>query len=221
MPIPWWWNRLTGELDRKRFLWLLLMANFLGSIYGFYWYKNQLAATPGWWKCFVPDSPTASAVFTVVLLLYVFRRRSPFWEAFGAVTLFKYGIWAVVMILAGALRSPDPFLESLTWTDWMLMGSHLGMAFEGILYSRFFTFGARELFLVGAWTLLNDAVDYGLDLHPWLPASLAGTEAVVAVFTVGMSLTSLLLFAALVLPDREERKREYPYWLGVRRKRNI
>ncbi|MFD1395017.1 DUF1405 domain-containing protein [Kroppenstedtia eburnea] len=208
----WWWEWFVRQLDRRRFLLILLAVNFLGSIYGYYWYKNQLAATPVYWLPFVPDSPTASAAFTLVLLLYLINRRSPFWEAFAGVTLFKYGIWAVAMILAGAALSEKPFLESLVWTDWMLMASHLGMALEGVLYSRFFAFGRKEILLVAGWILLNDVLDYGVGIHPWLPLSMAGTEPAVALFTLSLSLISLLLFTWLVFPARPERKEELPLW---------
>lgn len=208
----WWWEWFVRQLDRRCFLYVLLTVNFLGSIYGYYWYKNQLEATPVYWLPFVPDSPTASAAFTLVLFLYLFNKRSPFWEAFAGVTLFKYGVWAVSMILAGAVLSDKPFLESLVWTDWMLMVSHLGMAVEGILYSRLFIFGRKEILLVGGWTVLNDVMDYGVGIHPWLPLSMAGTEPVVALFTLSLSLVSLLLFTWLVFSPRPERKEELPLW---------
>jgi uncharacterized membrane protein YpjA len=187
----------------------LFAVNLLGSVYGFYWYKDQLMTIGSWLNLFVPDSPTASSAFTLVLLLYAFRRRSPLIEAFAAVTLFKYGVWAVAVILLGGIASPQPFLESLHWTDWMLMVSHTGMAVEAILYSRFYTYRRDHLVLVGGWTLLNDGVDYILDIHPWLPSSIAHLDGVIGIFTVVLSLVSLILFARLGFPPREERKWGY------------
>ncbi|MEW9033111.1 MAG: DUF1405 domain-containing protein [Planifilum fimeticola] len=197
---------LMDNLDRPWMLWSLFAVNLLGSIYGFYWYKDQLMMTASWLNLFVPDSPTASSAFTLVLLLYALRRRSPLIEAFAAVTLFKYGVWAVAVILLGGMAAPEPFLESLHWTDWMLMFSHTGMAVEAILYSRFFTYQRHHLVLVGSWTLLNDGMDYLLDIHPWLPASISHLDGWIGLFTLGLSFVSLLLFARLGLPPREERK---------------
>lgn len=212
----WKWCRQSflHQLDRKWFLWLLLAVNFLGTIYGFYWYKNQLIVVGNWLNLFVPDSPTASAAFTLVLAVYLMGRRSPLLEAFAAVTLFKYGIWAVTMIFAGAWLNELPLLQALQWTDWMLTFSHLGMAWQAILYSRFFTFSIRELSIVGAWTLLNDTLDYSLGIHPWLQAPLYEYIPVVAGFTVGLSFVSLALFSRLVLPPRRSRKWELPLLLG-------
>lgn len=207
-----WWYAFIRLLDQPFFLRILFAVNLVGSLYGFYWYKNQLIDVGSWLNIFVPDSPTASAAFTVVLLLFLFRRRSPLLEAFAGVTLVKYGIWAVVMIVWGGIRSSQPFLEALHWTDWMLMTSHLGMAAQAVLYTRFFTYDWRHLIAVGAWTLLNDWVDYNLNLHPWLPVSMMGTEHAVEVFTVTLSLVCLLLFTQLSLLRKNEGKWEYPMW---------
>jgi hypothetical protein len=99
-------------LRKRTVLWILFIVNFLGSIYGFYWYKEQLALTePKVLTLFVPDSPTASAFFTFVLLLYLCSRRSPLLEAFASITLFKYGIWAVVMIFWGAYLDVRPMTD--------------------------------------------------------------------------------------------------------------
>ncbi|GGE11498.1 hypothetical protein GCM10011571_11070 [Marinithermofilum abyssi] len=192
------WRSLIHRLDDPVFLRLLFVVNLLGSIYGFYWYKNQLAMTEPAYLWFVPDSPTASAAFTLVLLLYIWGKRSPLLEAFAAVTLFKYGIWAVAMIVAGAAMSAGSFFHALHWTDWMLMISHLGMALEGVLYVRLYTFDWRHLTVVGLWTLWNDWMDYGVGVHPWLPSTLAGQEGIVAVFTIGLSWISLGLFGLLI-----------------------
>lgn len=200
---------LMDNLDRSWMLWSLFVINLLGSVYGFYWYKNQLAMIGSWLNLFVPDSPTASSAFTLVLLLYALRLRSPLIEAFAAVTLFKYGLWAVAVILLGGIASPEPFLESLHWTDWMLMVSHTGMAVEAILYSRFYTYRPNHLVLVGGWTLLNDGVDYLLDLHPWLPSSIDYMDGLIGLFTLGLSLVSLSLFARLGFFPRKERKWDY------------
>ena len=73
----------------------------------------------------------------------------------------KYGIWAVVMIShywasGGALEA----------TEAMLWISHLGMAVEGAVFLRVYSFGRAGAFVAAAWMLLNDLMDYGAGLHP-------------------------------------------------------
>lgn len=60
MPVHWF-NKL---FKNRGIIWLLFIVNFLGTIYGYIWYGNQLEFTaanyPHWLLPFVPDSPTAS-----------------------------------------------------------------------------------------------------------------------------------------------------------------
>lgn len=62
----------SALLSNRKTLFLLLLINFLGTIYGYLWYGNQLAITPNKYKIFVPDSPTASLFFVVVLIAFLF-----------------------------------------------------------------------------------------------------------------------------------------------------
>lgn len=187
-------TKLRGWLITPWFLWGLFLINLVGSIYGFYWYADQLSLTPWYWLIFVPDSPTASAFFTLVLGLYLISKRSPLLEALAAITLFKYGIWAVVMIIWGGYLESTPFLESLTWQHWMLVFSHLGMALQAVLYAPFYTFGKREIGIVAVWTLLNDLLDYVYDIHPWVAIPLEPYHVELGIFTVLLSGVSILLF---------------------------
>lgn len=203
------WTWFQNVLGMRGMLWTLFGINFAGTVYGFYWYKNQLIAVGSGWNIFVPDSPTASAAFTLVLALFLMRRHAPLLEAFAAVTLFKYGVWAVVMIVAGATQSAYMHGGSITqymqWTDWMLITSHGGMAAQALLYGKYYTYRWRHLLIVSAWTLLNDAVDYLLDLHPWLPASIADYTNIIGIYTVALSLLSIALAAWLVYHPRYHR----------------
>lgn len=196
----------------RRFMILLFLINLIGTIYGFYWYKNQLKVTEIQWLIFVPDSPTASLFFTGVLWLYIWRQRNALLEAFASVTLFKYGIWAVVMIIWGGVLDSRPFLEALNWQHWMLIGSHIGMALQAVFYAPFYTYRHKELIVVAAWTLLNDFLDYRMDIHPWLHPDLEVFDHIVGYFTVLLSLTTLTIFATLSIIDSKDRKWEFVSW---------
>ncbi|WJH34183.1 DUF1405 domain-containing protein [Paenibacillus sp. CC-CFT747] len=203
MKLSFYWSR--EFLTSPRFLWLLFTVNLLGTIYGYEWYGSQIAVTieekPLWMVFLVPDSPTASLFFTLSLLYLLgdTRRGSVrtgplrrVVEAVGLVASFKYGIWAVVMIVAGA-RLGDP----VGWQDWMLSLSHLGMAAETLLYFRFMTISPAAIGWAGVWVMLNDYVDYTFDIYPWLPDSLDPYVLIVRGFTVALSLFSIILFFLL------------------------
>lgn len=189
-----YWRWFINWLGQKSTLWLLFFVNFIGTIYGYIWYKNQLITTEWWLWPFVPDSPTASLFLTIVIAAFLLRKKWPIIEAFAAVTLFKYGIWASVMIIWTAVLGGD-----LNWQHYMLLFSHLGMAFQALLYSSYFSFRLKHLSIVGLWIVSNDALDYSLGIFPWLDARLHAHLPSVALFTFSLSFISLTIFYITVV----------------------
>ncbi|MGO4693133.1 DUF1405 domain-containing protein [Paenibacillus sp. 2TAB26] len=197
MMLAIFWSR--EFLLSRPFLWLLFIVNFFGTVYGYIWYESQLAETldshPLWQIVFVPDSPTASLFFTIALLYFLFPpKRSNglvtvlryIIEGLAVVCSVKYGIWAVSMIVAGAWQGSE-----LNWQHYMLMASHLGMAFEALLFFRFMKAGAVSLIVATGWLLLNDTVDYTYGIFPYLAKQLYDDLDAVRAFTYGLSFFSL------------------------------
>lgn len=176
-----------------RFTVPLLLINFAGSIYGYYWYHQQLANTPFYFWPFVSDSPFSTTLFAVALLAYRPGRQKNWltWlPVLGCVCCLKYGFWAVVLISHFWLTE-----GIITFGEAMLWLSHWGMVCEGWVYLR--TVNVRRLAVVVtfAWVVVNDVLDYGLGLHPYLFT--AGQLPVATVTAVG--LTFVLLIILLVL----------------------
>lgn len=145
----------------RRILWLLLIVNILGTIYGYYWYGNQLAETPAIFLPFVPDSPTASLFFVFVLAAFLMGKNWPLFEALAIVTLVKYGVWAVVMnILVNIVNG------ELDWIGYMLIFSHFAMAVQGVLYAPFYRIKPWHLIVTGIWVLHNEIIDYVFKMMP-------------------------------------------------------
>ncbi|UOY93457.1 DUF1405 domain-containing protein [Ectobacillus sp. JY-23] len=142
-------------LRDRTILKLLFIVNVLGTVYGYIWYQYQLVETEPQFLLFVPDSPTASLFFVFVLLAFLLHKNWGLVEAFAVVTLFKYGIWAVVMNLLLLLVEGD-----LHWTGYMLMLSHGAMAVQGLLYAPFYRIKGWHLAMAAIWTLHNDVIDY-------------------------------------------------------------
>lgn len=144
----------------------LIIIDVLGSIYGYYWYRHQLAATPFKWWLFIPDSPLSTTLTAIALILILLNKRYSLFEWIAFTAIIKYGIWAVVIIshfgLTGGYIEPE---------IWMLWLSHLGMAAQGFIFLRHVRVTAWEIGLGALWMLFNDFLDYGLGLHPYLYAS--------------------------------------------------
>lgn len=195
--ISWFWSK--AFLSSRWALWSLFITNLIGTIYGYIWYGNQLVDTvqsrPLWQVPFVPDSPTASLFFTLSLVYLLLEAyRGPFKadlirkgiEVLAVITSVKYGVWAVAMIAAGAAQG-----DALHWQDWMLVCSHLGMAIEALLFTRFYSYGWKSILVASVWTLWNDYMDYEKLLYPWLPGVLEDDLTIIARFTVGLSIASI------------------------------
>ncbi|WP_078553293.1 DUF1405 domain-containing protein [Bacillus alkalicellulosilyticus] len=169
--------------------WILLslfLINLGGTIYGYIWYKGQLASTPSQFLLFVPDSPTASLFFLFVLLAFLQRKNWPLLEAFAAVTLLKYGLWAVAMNIGAGVTG-----ATLNWQNYMLIFSHLGMALQAILYAPFYRIKPWHLVIVSIWVIHNEMIDYIYGMHPWVSWSLMPYIDHIGYFTFWLSLFSI------------------------------
>ncbi|AJD91290.1 membrane protein [Jeotgalibacillus malaysiensis] len=174
-------------LTNRYFLIILFITNLLGTIYGYYWYRFQLADTEPIFLIFVPDSPTASLFFTIVIFGYLINRQWPLIEALAIITLFKYGIWAVVM-------------NFLTWgvtgemsaVAWMLVLSHAAMAVQGLLYAPFYRMKIWHIVLAAVWTFHNDVIDYVYMQYP-VYSRLAEMIDHIGYFTFWLSVCSVLI----------------------------
>ena len=145
------------------FLWCLLVINCLGSVYGYYWYRFQLAETPWYFIPFVPDSPLSSTLFSVALITIILRKRVNWLEFLAYLWVIKYGIWAVLINLDAGYR-----IGELTWENWLLSLSHMGMALEGLLFLRYIKVPRAYVVGIAVWLGINDYMDYVVGEHPYL-----------------------------------------------------
>ncbi|RKL67570.1 hypothetical protein CR203_09475 [Salipaludibacillus neizhouensis] len=177
---------LLHIIGRRWFIALLLAVNIGGTIYGYIWYESQLANTPLIFLLFVPDSPTASLFFCLVLIAFLFGKNIPILEALAAVTLLKYGVWAVVMILAAKVAG-----SNIGILNFMLITSHLGMAIQGLLYTPYYRIRPWHLILVAIWTIHNDVIDYIYNMHPGVASSIQPYIQEIGYFTFWLGIASL------------------------------
>ncbi|PAV29484.1 hypothetical protein CIL05_11500 [Virgibacillus profundi] len=185
----------------KRFLIVLFFINLFGTIYGYMWYESQLSITPDIFLVFVPDSPTASLFFTIFLLFFIFGRNIPYIEALGVITLFKYGVWAVVMNLLTLIIE-----GSLSWQGYMLMASHGAMAIQGLLYAPFYKIKVRHIVFAAVWTLHNDVIDYVFEMMPTY-STLTEYMNEIGYFTFWLSILSIFIAYKLTIKNQDKLRR--------------
>jgi len=177
--------RLLCNPFERGFLWSLVLINFLGSIYGFYWYRFQLAETPWYYLIFIPDSPLSSSLFTIALITIIMCKRSSWLELLAYFWVIKYGIWAVILNLD--VNNYGQF----GFDNLMLTISHAGMAVEGFLFLRHLKYSVPQLLGIVLWLGINDYMDYVVGLHPWLfdPGQLGLAQS----SAIGLSVLLVLL----------------------------
>ncbi|WP_046180514.1 DUF1405 domain-containing protein [Domibacillus tundrae] len=190
---------LSFLLSNRSFMWALFLINLLGTIYGYIWYMPQLKQTDAIFLPFVPDSPTASLFFTIALLGLFVGRHWGLMQALAVMTLFKYGIWAVVMNILTLVVTGD-----LSWLGWMLVASHFGMAVQGLLYAPFFRVKPIHLIIASVWTVHNEIIDYVYMQYP-VYSQLHLYIQEIGYFTFWLSIFSILI----------------TWWVCVRSKRLI
>jgi uncharacterized membrane protein YpjA len=176
---PWQW----------RFTLPLVIINALGSAYGFYWYHEQLAVTPVWLWLFVADSPLASTLFTLALLIRGSGAMRQLFQVIAFTAAIKYGLWAIVIITQFWIN-----YGQVGPTEVMLWASHLGMAIEGVIFLKTMQFRRVAAGITLLWMILNDLLDYCAGLHPYLFAPEQESLAQVAALVLtGLIAAGLLL----------------------------
>lgn len=187
------WKQL---LVHPVFMGALFLINLGGTIYGYIWYEGQLAITPAYFLAFVPDSPTASLFFTIWLLCYLCKTRALYIEALAVTSLFKYGIWAVVMNLFTMLVD-----GGLSWQGYMLIFSHGAMAAQGLLYVPHYTFKLKHLTFAGIVLLHNEIIDYVFGMMP-IYYSLTEYMPQIGYFTFWLSVLTIVMTYYLVVREK-------------------
>ena len=183
------------------FLKVLVGINFVGTIWGFWWYKQQLSATDFVWWPLVPDSPFASACFTITLILFLVGVRSKWFHLAACLLSIKYGIWAVAVISDNWLAGNPMELEQI-----MLWSSHLGMAAEGVIYLGLLWPGKLSWIPFTIFTWVNDGVDYLYNQHPYLYYSGQEKFGAVSAITLSAILTISAVFISIIMAKRFKEK---------------
>lgn len=142
-------------LYQRSWLMMLLICNILGMICGYIWYGEQLSHTPWHFKIFVPDSPTAILYLVISISLILIQKQNSIIEALAFVTLFKYGIWAVIMNILFIIEQGDITVNGL-----VLMFSHSIMAVQAIYFYPRFKRSMIGISVAMIWVFLNDYIDY-------------------------------------------------------------
>src|SRR5512146_888785 len=119
---------IDGINADRRLLIVILLINIAGSLFGLYYYWDQLMVTPWYLWLAVPDCPLYTFFMIFALLLVLLGRPSDTLNAVTAVGLSMYGTWTVVVLLYFREIYFSPANALMSSGLWI---SHAGMALEG------------------------------------------------------------------------------------------
>lgn len=141
-----------------RILSIIIAINIIGSLFGLYYYWDQLMMTPWYLWIFVPDCPLYTFLMIFALIFLVLGKRYNTFNTIVAVGLSMYGTWTMLVLLyfnelyfspANALMSTGLFV------------SHGGMALESVLLLPYLKKTKIIPWLIaGAWFLIQTFFDY-------------------------------------------------------------
>lgn len=188
---------LQPFMENRWFFSALLVINFFGALYGFWWYRDQFAATPVYMWPFVPNSPLAVLYFFLVLILFLRQKRFAALEGLAYFGLIKHGMWTVAIISLYQLRGFH-YPENI-----FLWAGHLGMALQAVLFWIYFGLPLRfsQAAAIAAWYFFNDFLDYVVGIHPRVDTAAVSVETV-RTLAVGYSiiLAAIYLYSAARYP---------------------
>ncbi len=114
----------------KRILALIIIINIIGSLFGLYYYWDQLMMTPWYLWLFVPDCPLYSFLMVFALAFIAAGKRYDTFNVVTAVGLAMYGTWTMLVLLYFSeiyFAPENALMSSGLWI------SHLGLALESVL----------------------------------------------------------------------------------------
>ena len=98
----------------------------------------------------------------ISICLIILNKQNSIIEGLAFVTLFKYGLWAVIMNFIMIINNDD-----ITIMNVFLIISHGIMVLESIYFYPRFKISMLSLFISMIWVFNNDYVDYILKKYPY------------------------------------------------------
>lgn len=183
---------LFKEMRMRRFILFILFANVLGTIYGWYYYKNQLISNPFYFWIFIADCPNSTLFFSIALFLMILGKKSDFLNFFASANSIKYGTWTCIILL---LHHTYFFTINFNLYSVMFV-THALLIVEGFLLAYATKFN-KYAYLTLIWLFTNDFLDYFANTHPYMPE-----EGIEAVKIITFSLTIFSFAAVYILSTK-------------------
>ncbi|MDQ2050469.1 DUF1405 domain-containing protein [Natronolimnohabitans sp. A-GB9] len=210
-PLPRWLAPVPKRIEDLglRFAWLVVAINLAGTVFGFWYYRQQLLDTAMVMWPWIPDSPMATLLIAVAIAAWKLGYELPWLTAlafFGNVIL---GLWTPYTLLVFhetyATQTHPLMYQFLFW-------SHLAMVVQAFVLHRITDFPVWGVAVAAVWYTSNLIVDYFVPVlegphgvhHTTIPVPqdepmFLGADALGVVAAGEVTFTLLALFLALAI----------------------
>ena len=148
-------NRINND---RRILAIIIAFNIIGSLFGLYYYWEQLMMTPWYLWIFVPDCPLYTFLMIFALIFLIAGKRYNTFNTVVAVGLSMYGSWTMLVLLYFREIYFDPTNALMSVG---LFVSHFGMALECVLLLPYLKNVKPHSWLIAwAWFTVQTFFDY-------------------------------------------------------------
>ena len=180
MGAPRWFARVRARvvapLPRRiealalRLAWPIVAINLLGTAFGFWYYRFQLAETPLVMWPWVPDSPLATLFMAISLALWRLGRPNELVNVLAFYGNIKLGLWTPYTLVV--FRADFAYLDPEMYH--FLFWSHLLMVAQAFLIHRYARFPPWAIVAALAWYTFDLIVDFFVPIvggphHTWVP----------------------------------------------------
>jgi uncharacterized membrane protein YpjA len=156
-------------LSSKKLLWLILIGNLIGAVYGFvFYYGAKFSSVPLHLWLFLPDCPLFSLFFALAVLLILLKKENSHYFFFTLIGSLKYGFWTVFVLL---YYNWFYFTPENSFMYAVLLIAHIFLFIESFLLIKKIKFKLYYLIPSLVFFLANDFSDYFLNTYPPLPLS--------------------------------------------------
>lgn len=161
-------SALQRAFTNRQLIVALAIINFVGFLYGIYYYNYQLGITPVYLWIFTLDSPLPVLLFVFVAYFLYYSKKMPQWLLFLTIVgLVKYGLWTALVIILFR----DYFFGFAPLIYAINLPLHIGMVLEGAVLVTKLKPKIFDFAIVLTFFLINDIMDYFFGTLPTIPSA--------------------------------------------------
>lgn len=177
----------------------IVILNVLGFLTFPIYYGAQITRTNPLLWLFVPDCQLSALLFGAALFLIMIKKEVKWLTQLGILSSIKYGLWTIIVLLPNM----NFYITIGGELDYYaVLISHFFLLAQTIIIIKKLKFNKQILPAV-IFLALNDASDYLLSTHPYLPSEFIPVMGIITpLITLGLTLMSHYLALFFKQPKR-------------------